>query len=311
MSSADLLNKVSLFRGLEPHDLDRLAGASEVVSFKPGQAIVEIGDPGRSLFVVMDGNVQVVYPARNSDFELARLGPGDFFGEMALLNDKPRSATVRAVGSVDALKLDKDAFRRMVAESPQVGLKILEVLSFRVRAADEQISGLSDQTQRDPLTRLLNRRAFHERLAEECDCFRRYGHPFAVVLVDMDKFRDINDTFGQDAGDTAISWVARLLTEHTRMVDVGFRIGGEEFGLVCRCIDAESARIVAQRVVEVVSEARPPVSFDLKVTLSAGVAACPEHGKRPDDVYRVADRALLKAKSEGRNRVCTPEEASA
>ena len=60
---------------------------------------------------------------------------------------------------------------------------------------------------------------------------------------------------------------------------------------------------MAQRLVEVVSEAKPPVGFDLQVTLSAGLAGCPDHGRRPDEIYRVADRALLRAKSQGRNRV--------
>lgn len=306
MSTTELLNKVPLFKGLESDELERIASASESVSFRPGQVIVEIGDPGKALFLIVEGSVQVLYPARTSDFELARLGPGEFFGEMALLNDKPRSATVKAMGEVRALKLDKDGFRRIILDTPRVALKVLEVLSFRIRTADEQISGLSDQTQRDPLTRLLNRRAFHERISEECDRHRRYGHPFSIVLVDMDKFRDINDTFGQDAGDAALSWVGRLLTEHTRGCDIGYRIGGEEFGLLCPAIPAELARNVAQRVVEVVSEAKPPVSFDLTVTLSAGVAGCPEHAHRPDELYRIADRALLRAKTLGRNRVCDP-----
>ncbi|HEX9710548.1 MAG TPA: cyclic nucleotide-binding domain-containing protein, partial [Candidatus Thermoplasmatota archaeon] len=158
MSTTELLTKVPLFKGLETEELQRLASATESVSFRPGETIVEIGDTGKSLYVLVEGSVQVLYPARSSDFELARLGPGDFFGEMALLNDKPRSATVKAVGTVRALKLDKDGFRRIILEAPRVGLKVLEVLSFRIRSADEQISGLSDQSQRDPRTRLLNRR---------------------------------------------------------------------------------------------------------------------------------------------------------
>ena len=309
MPNTEILALVPLFKSLEPSELERLARATQTVAFRPGETIVEIGDPGKSLFVIVEGQVQVLYPARSSDFELARLGAGDFFGEMALLNDKPRSATVRAMTAVQTIKLEKESFRSIILEAPSVGLKVLEILSFRIRTADEQISGLSDQSQRDPLTRLLNRRAFHERISEECDRFRRYGQPFAVILVDLDRFRDINETFGQDAGNDTLSWVGRLLTEHTRGCDVGFRIGGEEFGLVCPAITAGQATIPAQRLVEVVSEAKPPVGFDLQITLSAGVAGCPDHGRRPDELYRVADRALLRAKSQGRNRVAVPEEA--
>lgn len=307
MSRAALLAKVSLFQGLETPDLQRVAAAMEPVVFEPGHTIVAIGDPGRSLFVIVDGTVQVLCPARASDFELARLGPGDFFGEMALLNDRPRSATVRALTRVGALKLERDAFRRMILRSPRMGIGIMEYLSLDMRAADEQRSDSLDPTQPDPLTGLHGRRAFHERMSDECQRHRRYGHPFAVVLLDLDR-PGIDARFGHAAGDAAMSWIARLLTEHTRAPDVPFRIGGEELALLCPSITAEAAHRVAVRVVELVSVARPPVPFEMKVTLSAGLSGCPDHGMGPDDVYRVADRALLRARSEGRGRVCAPEE---
>jgi diguanylate cyclase (GGDEF)-like protein len=308
MSTIDLLTKVSLFKTLSPADLQRLADHTEPASFSAGESVVEIGDPGRSLYVLVEGIVQVLYPARTSDFELARLGPGDFFGEMALLSDRPRSATVRAHSDVRAIKLEKHVFQRLLLEEPQIGLGILEVLSLRIRAADEQIGGLSDQAQRDPLTRLQNRRAFNERIGEECDRFLRYGAPFSIVLMDVDRMQDVNDTFGLEVGDTTIGWIGRLLIEHTRGVDVAFRVGGEEFAVLCPSIGVDHARSLGQRVVDLVSEARPPVSFDLKVTMSAGVAGCPADGRRPDDLYTVADQALLKAKREGRNRVCASAE---
>jgi diguanylate cyclase (GGDEF)-like protein len=308
MSTTELLTKVSLFRALSPPDLQRLADNTEPLDFGPGQTIVEIGDPGRSLFIVMEGVVQVLYPSRASDFELARLGPGDFFGEMALLSDRPRSATVRAHSEVRIIKLEKQVFQRLVLEEPRIGLGVLEVLSLRIRAADEQIGGLSDQAQRDPLTRLLNRRAFQERLTEECDRFRRYGESFSMILLDVDRLRDVNDTFGLEIGDTTISWVGRLLIEHTRGVDVAFRVGGEEFAVLCPSVPADAARNLAQRMVALVSEAKPPVNFELKITVSAGVASCPENGRRPDDLYGAAGEALLKAKREGRNRVCASGE---
>jgi diguanylate cyclase (GGDEF)-like protein len=254
------------------------------------------------------GAVQVLYRARASDFELARLGPGDFFGEMALLSDRPRSATVRAHSDVRVLKLEKHVFQRLLLEEPRIALGILEELSLRIGAADELIGGLSDQAQRDPLTRLQNRRAFNERIGEECDRFLRYGVPFSIILMDVDHLQDVNDAFGVEVGDLTIGWIGRLLTEHTRGVDVAFRMGGEEFAVLCPSIGASHARSLGQRVVDLVSEARPPVSFDLKVTLSAGVAGCPSDGRRPDHLYTVADQALLKAKREGRNRVCASGE---
>jgi len=307
MSIADLIARVPIFHELPVEDIERIASATRRVSFDRGEIIVEIGDPGRSLYIIAEGIVQVLYPARSADFELARLTEGDFFGEMALLNDKPRSATVRTVEPVEALILDKDDFRNIIRQSPDVALRLMEAMSVRIRNADEQISGLSDKAVRDPLTGLLNRRAYGERLVEELDRNRRYDEVFSIILVDLDHFKSINDTIGHDAGDKVLAWVGRLLTELTRAADVPFRTGGEEFAILCPATPADVAGKVAQRLVEVVSEARPPIGTDLHVTMSAGYACCPDHGTAQEVLYYVADQALLRAKNSGRSRVCTPE----
>jgi diguanylate cyclase (GGDEF)-like protein len=300
------LARVPLFEGLSPSDVEHLASGARVESFAAGQNIVEIGEPGRSLYLLTDGVVQVVYPARESEFELARLGEGDFFGEMALLNDKPRSATVRAVTDVEALVVDKDSFHAAIIGRPKVGIQLLEALSVRIRHADEQISGLSDQVVRDPLTLLLNRRAFTQRMDEEVDRARRYHESFSLILMDVDHFKAINDTLGHDVGDEVLTWIGRVLTEHTRGADVPFRIGGEEFAILCPGTPAELTRSVAQRLLEIVGEAKPPGGHDIHVTISASYANCPDHGEAFEVLFNAADQGLLAAKQEGRNRVSEP-----
>ena len=306
MDRAEFLRRVPLFKGLGPADLDPLVKAVQPMSFPPETDIVEIGEPGHTLFIILEGTVQVIYPARSADFELARLTEGDFFGEMAILNAMTRSATVRSVDSVKVLALAKDDFQKCLLESPSVAVKLLEALSVRIRNADEQISGLSDKAMRDALTGLLNRRAFHDRLGEEVDRSQRYGDHFSLILIDVDRFKTVNDTFGHDVGDHVLSWIGRLLTEHTRAADMPFRIGGEEFAILAPATGQEVALSVAERLVGLVAEARPPVSVELKLTISAGFASCPEHGVRPDAIYSLADQALLRAKKEGRNQVHAP-----
>jgi diguanylate cyclase (GGDEF)-like protein len=308
MVTTDLFTRVSLFHALAPEDLRRIADAARPVDFGTGEDVVEAGDLSTSLFIVIEGSLQVLYAGRNAGVELALLGPGDFFGEMALLNTHPRSTTVRAQTAVRVLQLEREAFQKLVQESPRIAIHILEILSLRIRTADEQVGGLSDQAQRDPLTRLLNRRALQERLAEECDRYRRYGSQFSLILIDPDRFRDINELFGQGTGDATLAWVGRLLMEHTRESDVAFRVGGEEFGVLCPGTVGEDALYIAQRMVELVAQARPPVTFDLKVTVSAGLAVCPAHGLRGEDLILAAEKALLQAKSDGRNRVFAPVE---
>jgi two-component system cell cycle response regulator len=99
-----------------------------------------------------------------------------------------------------------------------------------------------------------------------------------------------------------LGWVGRLLTEHTRGADIPFRVGGEEFAVICPETGLDEAAAAARRLVELIAQARPPVNFLLNVTVSAGYAVCPVHGKRGDQIFQAADQALLRAKGDGRNR---------
>lgn len=303
----DHLATVPLLRELPRSTLEELAASTQERQYDPGETIVEIGQPGRSLFLVLDGRVQVVFPTRTGDFELASLGPGEFFGEMALLNGMPRSATVRAVDAVRTLVLDKDDFRVTITDTPSVALEILEKLSTRMRRADEQISGLSEQVVRDSLTGLRNRLSFRERISEEIERTRRYGQAFSLILLDLDRFATINDTLGHDVGDEILVWVGRILTEHTRGADAAFHVGGQAFAVLCPSTKGEAARSVACRLVEVLNEARPGISQDVHVSASAGYATCPDHGDTISDLYGTANGALEAAKDAGRNEVCGPD----
>jgi diguanylate cyclase (GGDEF)-like protein len=140
------------------------------------------------------------------------------------------------------------------------------------------------------------------------DRAQRYGDHFSLILIDIDQFKTINDTFGHDTGDEVLGWIGRVLTEHTRAADMPFRVGGEEFAVLAPATGAEVAQSVAERLVSLVAEARPPVKVELRLTMSAGFASCPDHGASATHLYSTADQALLQAKNFGRNRVCAPGE---
>lgn len=300
------LARVPLFRELGPRAVARLARSSTRRQVPADTNIVEVGDPGHALFVVLGGEVDVLYPARSPEFRLARLGPGECFGEMALLNDMPGAATVRSTGAVEVLQLERSAFNQVLEESPTIARALLDVLSRRIQGADDQLGGLSALGMRDPLTRLLNRRAFQERLEEEVNRTRRYGEPFSLVLIDLDRFRKINDDVGQQAGDSILAWVGQILLEHTRQADSAYRVGGEEFAMLCPSSEGEVARAAADRVISVIAQAKPPVEVRMPVTMSAGYVSFPSDSQTPDGAFQAAGRALTWAKRTGRNRVCGP-----
>ncbi len=306
-SREQVLRGIPLFAELTEDELARISSVAREVGFPEGARVVNIGEPGSTLYILLDGSVSILYPARSDEFELARLGPGEFFGEMALFNDAPRAASAETLEPVRALVLEKEDFRRLLAESSTLVFKLLEALSSRIRSTDMHLGVLKEEALRDPLTGLLNRRAFHDRLLEEADRSARYGETFSLLLLDLDHFKSVNDAFGHDTGDEILKWLGRILTEHTRTADTPFRIGGEEFAVLAPATEASVARRVGDRIVRLVGEARPPLDRTLHVTISLGYAAFPENATDPDRLFHVADQALFRAKSAGRNRVEVPE----
>ena len=129
------LEEVPLFEGVSKRHLRRIAKLAHIRRFAPGSAIVRTGDSGRAFFVLLDGNVKVVRAGARA----RRLGIGDYFGEMALLDDAPRSADVVAEGEVLALMIDRSAFTKVLRTEPALAQALLRTLAARLRAAEASI----------------------------------------------------------------------------------------------------------------------------------------------------------------------------
>jgi CRP/FNR family transcriptional regulator, cyclic AMP receptor protein len=132
-STIALLERVPMFAGLSRRHLRRLASLVDDVRFRDRRVIVEAGVPGNTFYVIADGRAKVYRSKVPTGRPLARLGPGDFFGEMALLDGGPRSATVVAEGDVTAVRLSRSAFRKVVAREPALALSIMAELAARLR----------------------------------------------------------------------------------------------------------------------------------------------------------------------------------
>jgi len=168
----------------------------------------------------------------------------------------------------------------------------------RARAAE-----FAARAERDALTGLGNRRYFDRRCAELLPALQRDGEPVALVLVDIDHFKRVNDAHGHDIGDGALVALAALLRENTRSRDVLARYGGEEFVIVLPGMGAEQARDVCERLRERVAARTGfiPAVPELRMTLSLGLACAPPYNATA--LLKAADLALYRAKSEGRNRL--------
>jgi diguanylate cyclase (GGDEF)-like protein len=153
----------------------------------------------------------------------------------------------------------------------------------------------------DPLTGLANRRRFRAALNGEVERWRRYGVPCALLLLDVDYMKGINDRHGHTAGDAVIRHVADTLIAASRDNDTAARVGGEEFALLLAGVPGDKAQVAAERLRTVISEL--PVEGVGVVTVSIGVAVCPAHANSERSLYAASDLALYSAKNEGRNRV--------
>jgi diguanylate cyclase (GGDEF)-like protein len=183
------------------------------------------------------------------------------------------------------------------------GLVLCAVIGDRVRAVEAMqrvMRDLRNQTIRDPLTSLYNRRFLQDYLERELVRARREGAPLAVIMIDLDRFKRINDSAGHHAGDQVLVEAAALLRSQIRGSDIACRYGGEEFTVVLPRTTLESARRKGEEIRLAIR--REPGRL-CGVTASLGIALYPDHATEADALVRAADRALYEAKVGGRNQV--------
>lgn len=164
---------------------------------------------------------------------------------------------------------------------------------------------LQNQSCRDSLTGLFNRRYLEESSFRELKRAAREEKPMGVIMLDIDHFKDFNDIFGHDAGDTVLREIGLLLKQMSRESDIACRYGGEEMILILPDASKENASLKAEQIGRAIKNLRVKHGEELlsSITVSIGVACFPEDGRSWNDLLRAADRALYLAKNQGRDRV--------
>src|SRR6202165_1585377 len=154
----------------------------------------------------------------------------------------------------------------------------------------------------DPLTGLYNRRLFSETFEKELNRGRRYGSPLGLVVLDLHRFKEVNDKHGHPRGDEVLRAAAATLKKALRTSDFAFRIGGDEFALLLPQTDAEQALALSRRVETVFAEMLQPLQLTVGVSIDHGVANFPQDGDQADQLIRVADERLYKLKHANHER---------
>jgi diguanylate cyclase (GGDEF)-like protein len=251
------------------------------------------------------------------------MGRGDRT-EIRIVDDgvsREHAAIVREGGSLVLLDLESTngtfcngvrVPRQELADGDKISIGSSTILRFTLQDnIDEHFQKqLFESALRDGLTHTFNRRYFLDRLNGEMRFAVRHGKQMALLFIDIDHFKKINDTYGHQAGDAVLTGVARVMMTTIRAEDVLARYGGEEFAIICREIELGGAEALARRLCAAVGSGRFEYNGQIiPVTVSIG-AAVDKSIEQPQALIAAADAAMYEAKRTGRNRVClyTPKE---
>lgn len=317
--------------------IDTVFSADRVMSELPTYAktLARIGTPPSSVLVVMEKREEAdrlartleeanILVSRCDDPMLAREVlardlpdlllldahlPGlDGFTLARLVRQDPRFALLPIVflasertlhDQVEALRAGADHF----LTKPVEPLLLLQLVINRA----ERGRRIREMVHRDGLTGLLNHATLMAELEHAVEYARRFGEPFAFLMIDVDHFKRVNDTYGHLAGDQVLLHLARVFQSTVRASDIIGRYGGEEIGIILRRCNREGAVVLGGKIREALL-ARAATTREGKsilVRVSIGIAACPEDGLSASGIVAAADRALYKAKTSGRDRIET------
>jgi diguanylate cyclase (GGDEF)-like protein len=224
----------------------------------------------------------------------------------SLLVETPKIGGIVGIG-VQADEL-ADSTRALVMDS--VLSTLLNVVGS-VKAIHKYTKDLEYYATRDPLTNLYNQRVFWELLEYEIGRATRHQQRFALLVIDLDNFKSVNDTYGHHVGDQFLQEFAATLRHALRLEDVVARYGGDEFVAILPELAGDEAYAAAERLVAIASEvlAIAPNGGRAKASVSVGMAIYPDHADNKKDLFLLADNMMYKAKAEGKNRAVQPNDA--
>lgn len=314
----NFLKSTIMLSNLKMSELHQVAQRLELVRYKEGDVIFHQKEDGEELYIIKYGAVSVrIIIQDGTEKEISVLKEGEFFGEMAIFDNAPRSATCIANEDCEMLRLHKDDFFHMMELSSHATINIMKNMlnrtTDRLNASGQVITQMvkwgEDASMRavtDKLTGVYNRRYLESELDKNFEKAVKNGTSMVMVMADMDFFREVNEGYSHEIGDQYIVEVAKVFTNTFRGTDIVSRYGGDEFTILLPDTDLDTAMKINEQVrqnVEKLDFLKDLEGPDLHPSISLGLSCYPVTCRTLDELKKQADEALYEAKHNGRNRV--------
>ncbi len=314
------IEDIQLFRDITEDNRKLIADIikdSLVVKAYTGQIVLDANSSGAKLYIVLKGALGVSRITEDSnqlENTITQYLPGECVGEISVLDEEIHSATISAISESELLLIEAETLWRLIDESNGVARNLLQLLSFRIRAANAQIRSRQkvgefyrQLSMVDGLTGLHNRAWLNAQLPGMVQHAHATGAPLSIIMVDLDHFKRFNDEHGHLLGDDALQTAAKVLNAGLRPSDFAARYGGEEMMVILPGANHKSALGVAQRLCNRLAKTKVFVDRQKPlphITGSFGVASL-SAGQDSNELISCADAALYRAKDSGRNQVAS------
>jgi diguanylate cyclase (GGDEF)-like protein len=294
-SNADLLASVMPFSALTAEERVLLVAHATEHTYPPGHVVVRQDEPGGTAYAIISGRVRVLESVPDTPVEmfLGELAAGEVFGELGVLRERPRSASVVTLERTRCIAIPADDFLKMLQESKSMSLALLRIIAGRLYEADRLLARHAP----DPLTGLPGRRAFHELYRRLTAGAKRRGTGILLLVLDVLHLKEINDHFGYSVGDDVLRTVADALIESSRSTDLVARHGGDEFTVLLIEAGAKDVDVITKRVQQKLVQLAVYRGLPLTVDCRIGFAVSQDPPESADELLRLADEQMQGKKS--------------
>lgn len=307
---AATMSRAALFQGVSLEAIKENLCACECSELQTGDVLLDPAKPNTFIHLILTGQLWVCLEPGASD-PLLRLHSGDCVGEMSIVDSAVPSAYVLASEATQVLSVSNQTFWRMVEIQHVLAANLLKILARRIRDSNQVITEslhlqrlYRSKAETDKLTGLHNRTWFEEVFPKQLHLSERIQQEVSLLMIDIDHFKKVNDTYGHTCGDDALRHVADVLSKNVRATDLSARYGGEEMVVLMPATSALQAQEISDRLREAIANTPLPLSGGsvLQLRISGGIAKW-RSGMTLVDLVKEADEALYRAKQAGRNRI--------